>query len=204
MLRVLGCLLAGFLVSSCAGTTGGSGLPAASTAAASRTEESSTETSGINAELVGTWTRTQGCETMLAAFEEAGLAESHAEWIVGNWVGDPAEVEWDPDDVCADARPAEEHSHFFTEDGQFGSYDAEGDQVDSGDYAAVDTDTLSFPSHSAEFGYDGDILVDYAVSGDSATFGVQLPTECHDACLEAHAWALSAFYGPDPWIRSDR
>jgi hypothetical protein len=136
---------------------------------------------------------------MLTAFEDAGLAESHAIWIIGNWVGDPADVAADPNDLCADARPAEEHSHFFTEDGQFGSYDAEGQQVDGGDYAAVDTDTVSFPSHSSEFDYDGDILVDYAVSADSATFEVQLPTECVDACREAYAWALSAFFGPDPW-----
>ena len=113
------------------------------------------------------------------------------------------DVQADPDDLCAGARPAEEHSHFFTEDGQFGSYDAVGDQVDSGDYAVVDTDTLNFASHAREFGYDGDILVDYAVSGDSATFEVQLPTVCDEHCLEAHAWALSAFYGPDPWTRTD-
>ena len=58
---------------------------------------------------------------MLAAFEEAGLAESQSEWIVGNWVGDPAEVEVDPDSLCAGARPAEHPSHFFTADGGFGS-----------------------------------------------------------------------------------
>ena len=140
---------------------------------------------------------------MLAAFEDVGLAESHAEWIIGNWVGDPADIEADLDDLCADARPAEEHSHFFTDDGQFGSYDADGEEVDSGDYAVVDTDTLSFPSHSDEFGHDGDILVDYAANGDSATFEVQLPSECDEACLEAHAWAISAFFGPDPWTRTD-
>lgn len=140
---------------------------------------------------------------MLAAFEEAGLAESRAGWITGNWVGDPADVVADPEDLCADARPAEEHSHFFTEDGEFGSYDAGGEQVDGGDYAVVDADTVSFPSHSREFGYDGEILVDYAVSGDSATFEVQLPAECDDNCLEAHAWAFSAFFGPDPWSRTE-
>ena len=140
---------------------------------------------------------------MLAAFEEAGLAEAQGDWIVGNWVGDPAEVEVDPEDLCAGARPAEEHSHFFTADGQFGSYDAGNEQVDNGDYAVVDTGTLSFASHATEFGYDGDILVNYTVSGDSAAFEVQLPSECNDACLLAHAWALSAFFGPEPWTRSD-
>ena len=123
-------------------------------------------------------------------------------WITGNWVGDPADVEADLENLCADARPAEEHSHFFTPDGQFGSYDAAGEQVDGGDYAVVDSDTLSFRSHSTEFGYDGDILVDYAVSGETAEFEVQLPSDCDDRCLEAHAWAFSAFFGPEPWTRT--
>jgi hypothetical protein len=141
---------------------------------------------------------------MLAAFEEADLIPAQAIWITGNWVGDPEDVEADLDDLCADARPAEEHGHFFTTDGQFGSYDAAGNQVDSGDYAAVDADTLTFPSHSTEFGYEGDILVDYEVSDDSVTFDVQMPSDCADpACLEAHAWALSAFFGPEPWVRTE-
>jgi hypothetical protein len=140
---------------------------------------------------------------MLAAFEEAGLAESQVEWIIGNWVGDPANVQVDPNNLCANARPAEEHSHFFTADGQFGSSDAVGNQVDEGDYAVVDDDTVSFPSHSTEFGYNGDILVDYAVNGDTAEFDVHVPPECDPACLQAHAWALSAFFGSEPWTRTD-
>lgn len=196
-------LVAGLVLTSCAGATGSSALPAASTAATSPSVDSSIQPSGGAAQLVGTWTRTQDCETMLAAFEGAGLAESHAVWIIGNWVGDHADVQADLEDLCADARVAEEHSHFFTDDGQFGSYDAAGEQVDDGDYAVVDSDTLSFPSHSTEFRYGGDILVVYAVSGDTATFEVQLPSECGDACKEAHAWAFSAFFGPDPWTRSD-
>jgi hypothetical protein len=138
---------------------------------------------------------------MLAAFVEAGIAESHADWIIGNWVGDPEDVEADPADLCARARPAEVHSHFFTADGEFGSYDAEGEQVDGGDYAIVDSTTVSFPSHADEFGYAGDILVDFAVNGDSARFEVQLPPDCLDSCIDAHAWAISAFFGPDPWSR---
>jgi hypothetical protein len=195
-------LAAGLVLSSCAGATGSSPPPAADSVGAATSESTSAGSDGA-AELVGTWTRTQDCESMLAAFDDAGLAESHAIWIIGNWVGDPADVDADPNDLCADARPAEEHSHFFTADGEFGSYDAQGDQVDGGDFAVVDIDTVSFPSHSTEFGYEGDILVDYAVSGNSAEFEVQLPSECDEACLEAHAWALSAFFGPDPWTRSD-
>jgi hypothetical protein len=202
MIKLLALLVTGLALASCAAATESSSLPAAGTAAASPSQ-SSAAASAVPPVLIGTWTRTQGCEGQLAAFVEAGLIPSYADWITGNWVGDPAEVDVDPDDLCAGARPDEEHSHFFTEDGRFGSYDAAGEQVDDGDFAVVDADTLSFPSHSAEFGYDGDILVTYAVSGDSATFEVQVPSGCEDACLLAHAWALSAFYGPDPWSRTE-
>jgi hypothetical protein len=204
MFRIAGWLLVvGLVLASCAAPSGSSALPVASTAAASPSQPSSVAPPAEAPELVGTWTRTQSCETQLAAFEEAGLAESHSIWIIGNWVGDPEDVEVDPNDICADARPAEKHSHFFTAAGRFGSYDAAGEQVDDGDYVVIDTLTLSFPSHSTEFGYDGDILVGYAVSGDSAAFEVHPPAECADSCLEAHAWAFSAFFGPDPWTRTD-
>ena len=51
---------------------------------------------------------------MLAAFEEAGLAESHVEWLQGNFFGgEPGPTEGD---LCAGANGAVEHEHFFTED----------------------------------------------------------------------------------------
>lgn len=202
MLRVIGLLAAGLVLASCAGATGSSALPAASTAAASPSNVIPTEPSEseVAADLVGTWTRTQDCEGMLAAFEAAGIVESESGWIVGNWV--PEGTQPDPNDLCAEAKPAEEHSHFFTADGQFGSLDAEGNQVDDNQYAVADEDTIAFPGSG--FHYFQDVLVDYAVSGDEATFKVQWPSgECADECLEAHAWALSAFYAGDPWLRSD-
>jgi hypothetical protein len=197
MLRRYGLIGALILATGCAGPAATS---SAGASASSLTESAAPSESA--SPLVGQWSRIQDCEGMLAAFTEAGIAKSHAVWIVGNWVGDPKDVEVDPDDLCADARPAEAHSHFFTADGTFGSYDADGEQVDDGDYMIVDSDTVSFPSHSTEFGYTGDILVDFSVTGESATFEVQLPSDCtDDRCLEAHAWAISAFYGPHPWSR---
>jgi hypothetical protein len=108
-------------------------------------------------------------------------------------------MEADPSDLCANARPPEEHSHFFTADGQFGSLDAEGNQVDASTYVIVDQDTLSIGSAGAPSG----VLVDYAVEGDSATFKVTIPDDCAADCLEAYAGALSAFYDGDPWVRAD-
>ena len=151
--------------------------------------------------IVGTWTRRQDCEGQLNAFEGAGLAKTHIGWVTDNWVRPVASP--DPEDPCARARPPEEHSHFFTAEGAFGSYDAAGKQVDDGDYVLADADTIGFPSHAKEFGYDGEVLVRFVIRGDTATFEVVIPTRCKAACLDAHAWALSAFYGPEPWTRSD-
>lgn len=149
--------------------------------------------------LIGTWTRTQDCDGMLAAFEGAGLAESQLGWVTGNWFAEGTEP--GPGGPCDGSRPAEEHSHFFTEAGAFGSTDAQGAQVDDGDYVLVDDDTLSFPSHAREFQYSGEVLVDFGVDGDSATFEVQIPDDCTNTCADAYAWALSAFYQSDTWER---
>jgi len=47
----------------------------------------------------------------------------------------------DPANPCKGAVPRE-HSHFFTEDGRFGSLDWNGDTVDDGTYEMVDADTF--------------------------------------------------------------
>lgn len=154
----------------------------------------------IRSPIVGYWHRAQTCEEMRSAFEAAGLAESHTGWLQGNFYGgEEGPAQGDP---CAGAQGPLEHSHWFTETGGFGSQDEAGEDVDGGDYALVDADTLSFPSHSAEFGYAGDILVDFTVDGGVATFRVDLPDPCDAPCRDAHAWALSAF-ASGPWSTGD-
>lgn len=162
------------------------------------TEPSSTE--AATPELIGSWHRAQACAEMLAAFDEAGLAESHRGWLQGNFYGGkPGPKEGD---LCAGAEGPLEHDHFFTADGAFGSHDQNGEEVDGGDFELVDGDTVSFPSHAEEFGYDGDLVVDYTVSGDVVTFEVALPDPCVDTCADAYAWALSAF-ASGPWERGE-
>jgi Tol biopolymer transport system component len=136
---------------------------------------------------------------MLVVFDAAGLAESHLGWLQGNFFGGgPGPTEGD---VCEGAQGPLEHSHFFTDDGAFGSHDEHGDEVDHGDYEVVDEGTLAFPSHASEFGYDGDLVVDYQIDADIVTFDVVLPEACDDTCKDAYAWALSAF-ASGPWTRS--
>jgi hypothetical protein len=136
--------------------------------------------------LVGSWHRAQSCKELRSAFERIGLAQSHAENLA---------------DLCKTAGPVE-HSHFFTASGGFGSHDENGQQVDDGDYRVVDANTVSFPSHAQEFGYSGDILVDYAVANDVVNFTIQLPKPCEASCQDAYAWAASAF-SSGPWMRGE-
>jgi hypothetical protein len=122
-------------------------------------------TDSATTELIRSWHRTQSCAEMLAAFQEAGLAESHVDWLQGSFFG--GELGPSEGDVCEGALGPLEHDHFFTAAGAFGSHDEAGEEVDSGDVELVDDDTASFPSHAAEFGYDGDLVVDTRLAGTS-------------------------------------
>ena len=105
-------------------------------------EADASSTGLASTELIGTWHRAQTCTEMLAAFQRAGLAESHVEWLQGNFFGgQPTPTEGD---VCEGALGPLEHDHFFTAAGAFGSHDEAGEEVDSGDVELVDDDTVSF------------------------------------------------------------
>jgi hypothetical protein len=65
-----------------------------------------------------------------------------------------------------------QHDHFITNAGAFGSHDEHGEQVDRANFKVVDDNTVSFPSHATEFGYDGDLVVDYSIDGDVVAFDV--------------------------------
>ena len=155
----------------------------------------------ITSDILGYWHRAQTCEELLATFTAAGLAESHRGWMQGNFFGgEEGPATGDP---CAGAEGPLEHSHWFLADGGFGSHDENGEEVDGGDFAVIDEDTLSFPSHATEFGYDGEVLVDYEIGVDGlATFTVELPEDCDEGCRDAYAWALSAF-SSGPWAVGD-
>lgn len=133
--------------------------------------------------IVGTWHRKQTCQELRAAFQAAGLLESHLEWA---------------NELCAETKVPTEHSHFFTADGKFGSHDQNGKQVDDGDYEVVRPWELRFPSHASDLGYSGEIVVGFRIDGDIVTFEVRVPKDCIDPCGLAYFWALSAF-ASGPW-----
>ena len=98
----------------------------------------------------------------------------------------------DPAHPCAGAVPRR-HSHFFTDDGLFGSLDWNGEQVDDGTYQVVDEDTFVV---SKEF---PDVTFNFSVRGDTITFDPVIP-DCSPGCFEA-AWSVTVAHPGEEWHR---
>jgi hypothetical protein len=150
---------------------------------ASTTSAPTSTTAEAAPAIVGTWQRVNSCEAMVKAFDDAGLDDLTAEWIVGAefW---PSTEDIPSPDPCEGAREVE-HSHFFEENGSWGSLDENGKQVDDGIYQLTDDDTLAF----------GDFTVGYHIADDTLTFdAVVAPNPCTDDCRGEYGHLISAFY----------
>jgi hypothetical protein len=145
------------------------------------------------ADLVGEWERETRCDEIVVALQEAGLGQWIPDVAAGFVPGatGPDAID-DPADPCRDAVPLR-HSHFFTAEGQFGSRDENGNQVDDGTYRIVDEGTFVV---SKEF---PDVTFHYAIDGDSITFEPVMP-ECSPECFEA-AWSVSVAFPGHAWRR---
>ena len=145
------------------------------------------------ADLVGEWERETRCDEIVAALDEAGLEQWIPEVAAGFVPGATGpDAIADPADPCRDAVPLR-HSHFFTADGQFGSRDQDGNQVDDGTYQIVDEGTFVV---SKEF---PDVTFQYAIDGDSLTLEPAIPV-CSPDCFEA-AWSVSVAFPGHAWRR---
>jgi hypothetical protein len=93
------------------------------------------------ASIVGRWELSRTCKGMVESLDQAGL-HALAPSIVGDYFPDetPKQLARKAD-VCEGAKP-QQHSHFFTDDGQFGSLDQHEQQVDDAPYSVVDDHTL--------------------------------------------------------------
>jgi hypothetical protein len=127
---------------------------------------------------------------------KAGFNEQVAlENIAGNGflpgLSSPSEIA-DVKHPCRGAVPLL-HSHFFTADGQFGSKDQNGQQVDDGTYKIVDDRTFvisgGFP----------DVTFHYRVTGDTIRFDPVVPS-CAPSCEEA-SWSVMVAFPGKTWER---
>jgi hypothetical protein len=144
------------------------------------------------ASIVGTWRRVTTCEQRVKALNDAGLGKFAAESVAGDGfipgVTDADQLK-DPRHPCRGAKPFE-HSHFFTDEGQFGSLDDTGQQVDDGTYRLVGKDSVVV----------GKVTFHYKVTGDTLTLDPVLPKCAKDGCFDAQ-WAVNVSYNGLPWKR---
>jgi hypothetical protein len=122
----------------------------------------------------------------------AGLRAALLESIAGDgWIPGVTQVDQikDPAHPCRGSI-TRKHSHFFTAGGQFGSLDAEGQQVDDGPYRLVGDDTVVI----------GGVTFRYQIrGGDSLQLRPIIP-KCAPGCFEA-GWSVAVAYPGYTWHR---
>ncbi len=143
--------------------------------------------------IVGEWERETTCAELLRALKQARLGDLAAELVAGAGfvpgVQSADQLE-DPSRPCEGAVPRK-HSHFFTEDGAFGSRDWNGEEVDDGTYrvkGATVTISKEFP----------DVIFRYRIEGETITFDPVIPDKC--ATFRC-AWSVSVAYPGHKWTR---
>ena len=141
------------------------------------------------------WQGVHDCEGIAEALADAGFSAAViVETIVGNGLLSslPPDELSDVAAACQESTPLE-HSHEFTADGQFFSYDQDGQEVDFGTWELVDEDTLVIGAPDRP-----DVEFDFALERDHLTLTPQLPEGCLDFQCQ---WALMVAM---PWSGMDR
>lgn len=157
-------------------------------------EPTAEPTTAVTSPIVGEWVSEFRCEHIVEVLTAGGYGGTVISTIVGNGlipgvtsddqIGDPA-------DPCAGAVVLA-HSHAFTADGQFFSYDDGHAQVDAGRYEIVDADTLAI--NSTPF--------TYVVDADTLTLVPDLPANCASTpCAGAGQWATMVAQPGLTWER---
>ena len=123
------------------------------------------EVSGSAHEIVGEWKRETTCGDLVQALRSAQMDEVVDEFVAGNGfipgvgVDDPEQI--DVQHPCKGANPRV-HSHFFTPDGEFGSRDWNGQDVDDGSYRVIGDKLViskEFPDVTFRFRIEGDLIM---------------------------------------------
>ena len=109
------------------------------------------------APIVGRWQQLHTCQELVDALNALGLG-ALAPGVVGDYFPDQTFDELAAkDDPCAGAKP-QQHSHFFTADGLFGSLDQYGNQVDDDAYVIVDSNTIQIGPGTFDYSIQGSTL----------------------------------------------
>lgn len=169
-------------------------VDAATPAASSATSPSASSSPVAANPLVGEWMGLQSCEIFVEVLTAAGYPETIPDTVVGNGlipnVTDSTKLA-DPAHPCEGAVEFP-HSHSFTADGKFASWDGTHQQVDDGPYAIVDDDTLTIGNATFTYAIEGNTLL---LTPDMAPN----PAD-RDPAIDWQ-WAATVALAGHPWTR---
>ncbi len=188
--RRLAMLVATLSLAACGSSDQGSGDAAGSAPAGSRSASSADASAATS--LVGQWQRVQRCSELERVMTKAHLRAALLESIAGDGsIPDVTQVDQikDPAHPCRGS-VARKHSHFFTADGQFGSLDAQGQQVDDDTYRLVGDDTVVI----------GKVTFHYRITGGDTLWLTPVIPTCAPTCFEA-GWSVAVAYPGYAWQR---
>lgn len=142
--------------------------------------------------LVGEWQRLQSCSELEGPMNQAGLHDALLQTVADDrWIPGVTSVEQikDPAHPCMGAVPRM-HSHFFTADGEFGSRDEYGRQVDEGNYVLEGDDTVRI----------GGVTFHYKITNNDTLELTPVIPDCAPTCFEA-GWSVAVANPGHPWMR---
>jgi hypothetical protein len=157
------------------------------------------------APLVGRWQRTTTCQELVAALKKAGLgALAPYAWqgqtsTTGQGSFKPGSPKPTKAHPCSGAI-SRLHSHFFNRQGQFGSLDWLGGQVDDGPYKIINDHTVHIGNGPVNFRFrilNGNKLMLTPV----LTKAMVRQAVAHPAKFSAAGWAVSVAYAGHTWKR---
>jgi len=186
-------------------TTVGCGSSSSVPASGTPNAEASPIESAVPA-LVGRWERVVTCQELVDELDKAGLGPlTPYAWLgATSSTGESSYAAGSPKPTlshpCIGAIDRQ-HSHFFTQGGQFGSLDWNGGQVDDGTYQIID-------DHTVLIG-DGPVTFHYAIQGGQTLALTPVLTKemVRQALVDPKnfspaLWALSVAYPDYSWVRA--
>jgi hypothetical protein len=184
-----------------------SNSPTSPPAGTSHSPAAEPSASSAAAGLAGRWERVTTCQELVSELDQAGLAplalnawsgQTSSTGLSSFAPGSPKPTRAHP---CTGAL-RREHSHFFSQSGQFGSLDWLGGQVDNGPYRIINDNTvyIGSPPIGATFRYR-------VLRGDTLMLSPVLTTAmlrqalAHPDQFSAAFWAVSVAYAGYTWKR---
>ena len=186
------------------GTACGSGesQPAESATAVPSTGATAPATTAATEELLGRWQHLNECPQLTKALAEEGL-ETIAPSVAGDYFPNSTPKQLaKKDDVC-DRAKGFVHSHFFTEDGAFGSLTENLEQVDDGMYEILDEGRFRIGNR------DAGVVFRYQIEGDELSLTPVITPEMKQQALadplqfRDAGWSIAVSYPGQVWKRVD-